>query len=315
MISAQPQSSANFADRLTAAIKQKQSRVLVGLDPDFDKLPAPLKALAGSQVSSGPAVPLWAIREFCEKIIAATRGSAVAYKPQIAFFERYGSAGIAVLERLLHDYRDELFIVDCKRGDIGNTSASYVQAYFGDGSDNAPPLDCDCVTHNAYMGRDTIEPYFPHLERDRGMFVLCKTSNPGAGDFQDLDSGGEPVYLHMARKVAQWGEPFIGASGFSSLGLVVGATFPADAARIRAAAPHCYFLVPGLETQGGRLDDAAHFCNAAGHGAVFNFSRAVLYAYASGPFADSYGPEQYAQAAHKAAEHYRLKLNEVLGNP
>lgn len=314
MISPNTSTSANFADRLSAAIHQKQSRVVVGLDPDYDKLPAPLRELAHSQVSSGAAVPLWAIREFCEQIIQATRGSAVAFKPQIAFFERYGSAGIAVLERLLHDYREELFIVDCKRGDIGNTSAAYAEAYFGDG-ENPAPLDCDAVTHNAYMGRDTIEPYFSHLGRDRGMFVLCKTSNPGAVDFQDLQTDGEPVYLRMARQVAQWGEPFIVASGFSSLGLVVGATFPADAQKIREAAPHCYFLVPGLETQGGKLDDAAAFTNMDGQGALFNFSRAVLYAYASGPFAERFDPEQYAQASRQAAEHYRLKLNEVLGTP
>ncbi|MCC7477391.1 orotidine-5'-phosphate decarboxylase [bacterium] len=305
---------ANFADRLSTAIKHKQSRVVVGLDPDFDKLPAPLKELARSQVSTGSAVPLWAMREFCEKIISATRASAVAFKPQIAFFERYGSAGLAVLERLLHDYREEIFIVDCKRGDIGNTSSSYVQAYFGSAAEPAP-LDCDAVTHNAYMGRDTVEPYFQHLAADRGMFVLCKTSNPGAADLQDLQADGREVCMHMAALSSQWGEPFIGHSGFSSLGLVVGATYPRDAARIRSLAPHCYFLVPGLETQGGRLDDAAAFTNAEGHGAVFNFSRAVLYAYASGPFADSYGPDQYAQAAHKAAEHYRLRLNEVLGTP
>jgi orotidine-5'-phosphate decarboxylase len=306
----------SFGDRLTARIKSQQSRVVVGLDPDFPKLPEPLRHLAQAQMDSAERVELWAIREFCEQIIQATRKFAVAFKPQLAFFERYGSAGLAVLERLLADYPDELFILDCKRGDIGNTSSAYVRAYFSRGDEPRAPLECAAVTHNAYMGRDTVEPYLPYLGADRGMFVLCKTSNPGAGDIQDLVvEGGEPVYLHMARRAAEWGAASVGASGFSSLGLVVGATYPEDAQKIRAAAPQAYFLVPGLETQGGKLDDARNFADAKGQGAVFNFSRAVLYAYASGPFADEYGPADFAAAAKRASEHYRDKLNEVLGQP
>lgn len=305
----------NFGDRLTAAIIQKKSRIVVGLDPDWDRFPQPLKELAHSQLASESAVRLWAIREFCEQIIQSCAHCAAAFKPQIAFFERYGSAGLAVLERLLEEYGPELMIVDCKRGDIGNTSSSYVQAYFSTPGAEPAPLDCDCVTHNAYMGFDTVEPYLPHLAADRGMFVLCKTSNPGAGDLQDLLVDGEPVYIHLARKTAQWGSSCIGSSGFSSLGLVVGATYPADAEKVRAAAPHCYFLVPGLETQGGKLDDARHFVDSRGHGALFNFSRAVLYAYGAPAFSKSFSPEQYGQAAAAAAAHYRDKLNEVLGEP
>jgi orotidine-5'-phosphate decarboxylase len=305
----------NFGDRLTAAIGQKGSRVIVGLDPDWSKLPAPLKARAQTQLSAEHGAQLWAIREFCEQIIRATRDSAAAFKPQIAFFERYGSSGLAVLEGLLRDYQEELFIIDCKRGDIGNTSSAYAQAYFSGTDEARAPLDCAAVTHNAYLGGDSLAPYFPYLAADRGMFVLCKTSNPGAADLQDLNADGEAVYMHMARHVAEWGAPFVGTSGFSSLGLVVGATYPADAAKIRTVAPQCYFLVPGLETQGGKLDDAHCFADAAGKGAVFNFSRAVLYAYASGPFAEQFGPEQFADAAAHASEHYRQKLNDALGAP
>jgi len=300
----------NFADRLTAAIAEKNSRVVVGIDPQYDRLPEPLRKQAESQKLPRPMIELWAINEFCTQVIEATADFACAFKPQIAFFERYGGHGLLVLEKLLRKYRDHLWIVDCKRGDMGNTSQAYAAAYFGT-DDQPAPLDCDAVTHNPYLGYDTIEPYLPHLQADRGMFVLVKTSNPSSVDFQDLLVGDLPLAELVAQKVDKWGEGCLGERGYSSLGMVVGATYPEAAQVIRRIAPRCYILVPGLETQGGQVSDARAFCNADGGGAVYNFSRAIIYAY-SAP-GSAFGWEDYAAAARDAAQKYRDTLNAALG--
>jgi orotidine-5'-phosphate decarboxylase len=304
-------STQNFADRLHDAIVARQSRVVIGLDPDFSKLPPALREKA--QELPGPEGELEAISAFCRGIINATADIAVAYKPQVAFFERYGAAGYGVLQDLLVSHNEYLLIVDCKRGDIGTTSEAYAKAYFKLEGEPEPPLPCYAVTHNPYLGHDSIAPYEKYLAADRGMFLLAKTSNPSSAEFQDRLIDDVPLCDHVAAAVERWGEPFRGDYGYSSLGLVVGATFPETAARIRALAPHAPILVPGLETQGGKLTDAHHFADEKGLGAVFNFSRAVIYAYASGQFASSGDSSDFANCSRAAAEHYRRELNASLG--
>jgi len=311
-------SSANFADRLINEIRTKKSRVIVGLDPNWEHMPQSLKEVAMAQTSmtsQSYGSHMWAIREFCEQVITATTDVAVAFKPQIAFFERYGYEGLRILERLLIDHEDKLFILDCKRGDIGSTSEAYAQAYFNHPGDKLAPLGCDAVTHNPFLGYDSLKPYFDYLKEDKGMFLLTKTSNPSSKDLQDLEVDGKPLYLHLARKIEEWGSPFIGEEGFSSLGMVVGGTHPETAKQIRDVADHALILVPGMNTQGGKLDDAKAFCDSHGMGAVFNFSRSVIYAYKFGPFNEEHSDERYAEAARIAAEHNRVKLNDVLGEP
>ena len=306
-------SPGNFADRVHEAIRRKNSRVVIGLDPDWERLPQPLREQAHAVMSPGTRIELWAIREFCESIIEATADLALAFKPQIAFFERYGADGIRVLQRILEDHPNEKFILDCKRGDIGNTSKAYARAYFHHQGEEPAPLPSDAVTHNAYFGRDSLEPYFEFLADGKGMFVLVRTSNPSAGEFQDLESSGAPLYEHVARRVAEWGKDCIGKCGYSSLGLVVGATFPEEAKRVRSAAPQALVLVPGFGSQGGDIKSAGVFCGEDGNGAIHNFSRAVIYAFASGPFSKEHPDEQYGQAARVAADFYRVRLNEILG--
>jgi orotidine-5'-phosphate decarboxylase len=169
------------------------------------------------------------------------------------------------------------------------------------------------VTHNAYLGLDTIEPYLPFLAAGRGMFVLAKTSNPGSGDFQDLTVDGTELYVRVAQRCGELGEQFTGSSGFSSLGLVVGATYPEAARKVREAAPRALILVPGLGFQGGSPQAADAFCDERGLGAVFNFSRGVIYAWKHGPEPGSFSEAQWQDAAAHAAEHYRGVLNGVLG--
>lgn len=312
--------TANFADQLIDEMKRKKSRLIVGLDPAQEHAPASLSGEVVATLGLGTreigVARQWAMREFCERIIAATEDIAVGYKVQLAYFERYGSAGMHVLERLLLEHEPKLFILDGKRGDIGATSKAYADAYFYDkGTDDQSPLLCDAVTLNGYMGRDALEPFFPFLAQNKGAFVLAKTSNPSSGDLQDQEIDGEPVYARMARLVNEWGADFVGDHGYSSLGLVVGATYPEAARRVREVAPKSLILVPGIGVQGGRPQDADAFVGEDGLGAVFNFSRSIIYAYKFGPFADEHDEDKFETAARVAAEHYRVSLNEALGEP
>jgi orotidine-5'-phosphate decarboxylase len=310
----------NFADQLIDEMKRKKSRVIVGLDPSREHAPQSLQEQSIGTLGLGDRLisesRQWAMREFCERIIEATHDIVAGYKVQIAFFERWGSEGLHILERLLIEHEQKLFIIDGKRGDIGYTSAAYAEAFFHDyGEGDKSPLLCDAITLNGYLGRDALEPFFPHLAKDKGVFVLAKTSNPSSGDLQDLEADGDPVYIHMARKVAEWGADFVGEHGYSALGLVVGATYPEAAKRVREVAPKQIFLVPGIGVQGGQPKDAKAFCDANGGGAVFNFSRSIIYAYKFGPFADEHSDKEFPTAARVAAEHYRVALNDAVGEP
>ncbi|MEZ5338355.1 MAG: orotidine-5'-phosphate decarboxylase [bacterium] len=302
----------NFADRLSERIRENDSRVVVGLDPNPGKFPAELKA-AWEQATDAAARAL-VLRDFCSSVIRASEGLACAFKPQIAFFEQFGSAGIAVLEELLRDNPDSIFIMDCKRGDIGSTVEAYARAYFELPGDPPAPMSCAAVTHNPYLGLDSVLPYFPYLAEDRGMFILCKTSNPSALDFQDRLVDDRSLYLIVAEQIELWGEEFIGECGFSSMGLVAGATHPYDGEAIRHAAPHALFLVPGIGTQGGKVDDARAFTDKRGNGAVFNFSRSVIYPQLHGPHVEGLsGSEDFEALVRDAADFYRRALNSALG--
>lgn len=310
----------NFADQLTDEMKRKKSRIIVGLDPCREHAPHMLNdaeiATLGLGTRDISLSRQWAMREFCEKIIEATKDIAVGYKVQMAYFERYGSAGLHLLERLLLEHEEKLFILDGKRGDIGATSEAYADAYFYDyGDEEKSPLLCDAITMNTYMGFDTLKPFVPHLSKDKGVFCLTKTSNPSSAEFQDLDVNGAPAYVRMAQLVNEWGGDFIGNCGYSALGMVVGATFPEAALQVREAAPHALILVPGIGVQGGQAKNAGAFCGADGCGAVFNFSRSIIYAYKFGPFADEHDEDNYAIAARVAAEHYRAAINDAIGEP
>ncbi len=270
----------SFFQRVRFASERNNSVLCVGLDPDITKMPGDI-AEANE--------PLY---DFLAPIIDATHDLVCCYKPNIAFYEACGADGIEQLIEVMEYIRgldhDVPIILDAKRGDIGNTAKAYASSIF----DN---FRADAVTANPYMGGDTLQPFLDY--EDRGVIVLCLTSNPGYRDFEALESGGEPLFIHVAKKAVDWNKR-------ENIALVVGATHPGEAARIREAAPEIPFLMPGIGAQGG---DPAEIMKIgftqSGYPPIVNSSRSILYA-GSG--------EDYATQSRQAALATREKLNKYI---
>jgi orotidine-5'-phosphate decarboxylase len=238
----------SFAERLRTAARTNRSWLCVGLDPDPALIPRGLD-----------------IDEFLRGIVEATHDLVCCYKPNLAFYEALGLAGQHSLRRLLEIVpRGIPVLVDAKRGDTPQTMTAYARAMFDE-------LGADAVTVNPYLGGDSLAPFFAYP--DRGVFVLCKTSNPGAGEIQDLLIGGtEPLFVRIARRAVTWDE-------HGTLGLVVGATYPDDVRAVRAVVPEAPILLPGVGAQAGDLAASVRAAvDADGNGALVNASRSVLYA-------------------------------------
>jgi len=269
-----------------AACRAKGGAVCVGIDPVLNKLP---DALGGLE-------PIAAIEKFCLEVVDAVAEHVPAIKPQIACFERYGSAGYAVYERVVTAGRDAgLFVIgDAKRGDIGTSSAHYASGLLAGEEDSA--TGCDALTVNTYLGADGIEPFFKvAAATGKGLFALVRTSNPGGDKLQGLKlDDGRTVAEAVADQVADLGYSELGESGYSLLGAVVGATKPADAAALRQRMPQQIFLVPGFGAQGGSAEDVKACFKPDGTGAIITASRSVIYAYNP---ADLDWPDAIAQAA------------------
>jgi orotidine-5'-phosphate decarboxylase len=279
----------HFADRLAAAVRAKGNAVCVGLDPRWDALPRALRERHGGATPDTMAA---AFEEFCGRVLDVVAPLVPVVKPQAAFFEASGPAGFAALERLQRKARGLglLTILDGKRNDIASTAAAYADAAFG-------VWQADAITINPYLGRDAVEPFLQSARRrGAGVFVLVRTSNPGSGQFQNLVCDGRPLYRHVGEAVAAWARENLGHCGFGDVGAVVGATYPAELAELRAALPEVIFLVPGFGAQGGRADDVAAAFRPDGLGAVVNSSRGILF-----PFApDDAAWEAKVEAAAKA---------------
>lgn len=244
-----------IADKLARRISETNSFVCVGLDPDFKKLPERFREQANAQ------------QRFGEWIVDQTAEFAAAIKVNVAFYEARGLEGIAEMERTIEYVRARhpnlVTICDAKRADIGNTNQGYVEAIFD-------RMNFDAVTLHPYLGREALAPFL--TRRDKMSVVLCRTSNPGAGEFQDLSVDGKPLWLRVAERVSeQWD-----VNG--SCALVVGATYPEEMRRIRAAAPSTTFLVPGIGAQGGDVRAAVEAgLDAQGRGLLLSASRSILF--------------------------------------
>jgi orotidine-5'-phosphate decarboxylase len=266
-----------FADRLAAAVEQKRSQLVVGLDPWLELLPLELR---GNAEVGRPAAADGAAR-FCCGIIDAVAPYAVAVKPQLAFFEALGSDGVAAFERAVEYARGAglLVIVDGKRGDIGSTARAYADAYLE--PHGAREALADALTVNTYMGRDSLEPFVAACRRSGGgLFCLVKTSNAGSIDVQDLTlSDGRPLWHQVALLVRELGEDLVGESGLSSIGAVVGATHPRAVAEARKLLPQSILLLPGVGAQGATPADIARAFTSGPASALVNSARGVMYAY------------------------------------
>ncbi|MES1198410.1 MAG: orotidine-5'-phosphate decarboxylase [Pseudomonadota bacterium] len=256
-----------FADRLIEAVRAKATPLCVGLDP----LPERIPAFFGDGAK--------ALRAFGEAIIDIAAAHASTLKPQLGFFEPYGAEGYAAAIDLCAYAQSKgmVVILDAKRGDIGSTAEGYARACLG----GAPAFDADAVTVNAYLGKDSLEPFLKlAAERAKGVIVLVRTSNPGARDLQDLAVDGAPLWRRVGELIAPEAKRLEGQSGWSGLMAVCGATWPEEARALRAVLSTSLFLVPGYGAQGASARDAVAGFTASPRGregGVVSSSRAVLY--------------------------------------
>ena len=256
----------HFADRLIDACRAKGAPVCVGLDPVLKRLPDAIDR----------ADPVAAIQSFCLGVIDAVADIVPAVKPQSACFERYGAPGVAAYHKVVKHAKDAGLIVvgDAKRGDIGTSSAHYAAGLL------AEPNGCDSLTVNGYLGADGLEPFHEvAAEQGKGLFVLVRTSNPGGDAIQSLElKDGRTVSEAVGDVVAQLGSSCVGDCGYSNVGMVVGATKPTDAIKLRQRYPQQIFLVPGFGAQGGGAEDVKACFKPDGTGALVTASRSVIYA-------------------------------------
>jgi orotidine-5'-phosphate decarboxylase len=264
----------NFSEKLEQAVQKNKSLLCVGLDPDPQRIPDNL-----------------GVFEFNKAIIDATSDLVCAYKPNLAFYEALGDEGLDALKQTVKHIPGNIpVIADAKRNDIGNTAKAYATAIFS-------VLNFDAVTVNPYLGFDSVEPFIEY--RDKGIFILCRTSNPGSADFQSLrcrfEKGYRPLFEIVAARASQWNTT-------GNVGLVVGATFPEELKLIRQQHPDMTILIPGVGAQGGDIGLAVSYgIDASGRGIIINSSRQVLYA-SSG--------KDFARAARLAASELRDEINQ-----
>jgi orotidine-5'-phosphate decarboxylase len=292
----------NFADRLLSAVEEKQSHVVVGLDPDYASMPPSLRAAHEAMDYPDEVERVCGcFREFLLGLLEGLADVAVAVKPQLAFFEALGHRGFRLYEDMVARAVSlgYLVIADAKRGDIGNTAEAYARAHLD-------VVGADAITVNPYFGTDGLEPFLRRArEEGKGLFVLVKTSNPSSSEIQDLSlEVGQTVYQRVGDLVSGWGAAAMGERLYSSVGAVVGATHPRQAADLRVALPATPLLIPGYGAQGARAADLAGVFDSSGSGAVVNSARAILYAYKNrgGPWLD---------AARAEAEEMRAALWQV----
>ncbi|HAJ97559.1 MAG TPA: orotidine-5'-phosphate decarboxylase [Ruminococcus sp.] len=290
-------------ERLIAKIKETGNPSVVGLDPKLDYVPEFLKAKYREEDGCSLKAAASAIFAFNKAIINEIYDIVPAIKPQAAYYEMYGWAGVKTLEDTIRYARAKgMFVItDGKRNDIGATMQAYTAAHLGTvmvGENELEPFGADALTVNGYLGTDGITPLLEVCKtRDKGIFVLVKTSNPSSGELQDQLMDGVPLYARMGDLCEKWGADTIGKSGYSAVGAVVGATYPAQLKELRARLPHTFFLVPGYGAQGGGAEGVAGAFDENGLGGIVNSSRAIMCAYQK----EGCDPQEFAKAARREA--------------
>lgn len=306
---------AHFADNLIEEIKKKGTPICVGLDPRLDQIPEFIKKESIARKGRSLDAVADAFVTFNKGIIDSVHDIVPAVKPQFAFYIQYGFAGMWAFEETCKYAKEKglIVIADAKSNDIGSTAQAYANGFLGDidvFGENVPSgVTCDALTVNGYLGYDGIKPFMETCKKKgKGIFVLVKTSNPSSGDLQDrITEDHLRNYELMAHFLESWGADEIGLSGYTSIGAVVGATFPEEAKRLREAMPHVYFLVPGYGAQGGSASDVKECFNEDGLGAIVNSSREIIFAWQK-----SGSEKDFGYSAREAAMRMRKDLQGIL---
>ena len=299
----------HFSDRLAQAIRRTGNPTVMGLDPVLSYIPAHVREQAGINASDAFGAAAESLFAFNAALIDATCDIIPMIKPQLAYYEQYGTEGIRAFERTCGYARAKgmLVLADGKRNDIGSTAQAYASAYLGtttlDGIGDSPVFDVDALTVNAYLGEDGINPFLEACDTyEKGIFVLVKTSNPSSGQLQDLMlADGRTVYEMMSDLVKTWGVGRTGTCGYAAVGAVVGATYPQQLEALRKRMPQAWILVPGYGAQGGKAEDVARAFGKDGLGAVVNASRSLMCAWQKDAWRSTHPETEYALATREEA--------------
>ena len=304
----------NAMDRLISKVKETNNPTVMGLDPRYDMIPESIRVKYSQDIEGA----CKAILEFNKGLIDSVYDIVPAVKPQIAFYEMFGIEGIKVFNETCKYAKQKgmIVIADVKRGDIGSTAAGYSNAYLGKtpiGEEKVSIYDVDFVTVNPYLGIDGVKPFIDDCkEYGKGIFILVKTSNKSSGELQDLKlENGTTIYEKVAELVSSWGEDLVGEYGYSSVGAVVGATYPLQIKEIREVLPQTYFFIPGYGAQGGKAEDIA-LGFKDGIGGIVNASRSLMAAYKSDRWKDKYSEKEFGKATRAEAIRMRDELNEEI---
>ncbi len=303
-------------DRLIKGIREKQNPTVAGLDPKLDYIPQYIKDEAFGQYGTTLEGAAEALYMFNQGLIDALCDIVPAVKPQAAYYEMYGWQGVRALERTIRYAKEKgMFVItDGKRNDIGSTMEAYGAAHLGTTKiveESVQAFGADALTVNGYLGTDGVKPLLELCRNgDKGIFILVKTSNPSSGELQDrkLDDG-LTVYRTMGNMCESWGSEAMGEEAYSSVGAVVGATYPEQLGELRKALPHTFFLVPGYGAQGGGAADVAPAFDENGLGAIINSSRGIMCAWKK----EGCAPEDFAQAARREAIRMRDEIVSYIG--
>jgi orotidine-5'-phosphate decarboxylase len=302
-------------DRLIEKIERTQNPSVAGLDPKLDYVPEYIREKCFDKYGETLKGAAKALLEFNKGLIDALYDIVPAVKPQAAYYEMYGAAGVKTLYKTQEYARSKgmYVITDGKRNDIGTTMEAYAAAHLGKvkvGSTEIEPFLGDALTVNGYLGSDGIKPLINTCrDNDKGIFVLVKTSNPSSGELQDKLIDGKPVYEIMGHMCEDWGKELPGVYGYSGVGAVVGATYPEQIKQLREALPTTFFLIPGYGAQGAGAKDIAAAFDKNGLGGIVNSSRGIMCAYQK----QKCDEREYAAAARQEAIRMRDEIMSYVG--